>query len=285
MTNAPSGPRETGTFLDRIVAGKRDELERLLRERPIGMVREEQVALDEPLDFEMALRERAAPASSHKSRLALIAEIKRASPSKGKLMRRPEEHQAIARTYTIGGASAISVVTEEAHFSGSPRMLREVRGSLDGYFPGGRPPLLRKDFLFDPYHIDESRAYGADALLLIVALLDDARLRELLAQTLALGMAALVEVHDADEMRRAADAGARIIGINNRDLRTFEEDLGTTERLAKLAPPGSVLVSESAIRSAADVSRVAAAGAHAILVGEALLTSTDMLGKMRELRG
>ncbi len=279
-----SGPRLTQTYLDRIVAGKRDELERLRRERPIAELRARIAAEPPPRPLEAALRH-------DDRRVALIAEVKRASPSKGVLMQGVEPVD-LARAYARGGATAISVVTEESHFRGSAGMLHEIRVALDAAPGGERPPLLRKDFLFDPYHIDEARAFGADAVLLIAALLDEAALRALLAQARQLGMGALVEAHDEDEMRRAVEAGATMVGVNNRDLRTFEEDLGITERLARslalsiskgAARP--LLVSESAIRTPADVARVAAAGARAVLVGEALVTAPDVAAKIRELLG
>ncbi len=188
----------------------------------------------------------------------------------------------MARTYTIGGASGISVVTDRKHFMGEVQWLLDARMSMQGYYPGGRPAMLRKDFLFDPYHIWESRAYGADAVLLIAAILEDAQLKDLIDQARELEMEALVEVHDEAQVERALVAGADLIGINNRDLHTFDVDLGTTERLRKLVPEDKVVVSESGIRGLEDVERLAESGIHAVLVGEALVTAENVREKMRE---
>ena len=179
-------------------------------------------------------------------------------------------------------AAAISVLTEVPNFMGSLGNLEQARIGLDRYFPGGRPPLLRKDFLFDPYHVYEARAYGADALLLIVALLETEQLRELLALAHELGLEALVEVHDEAETARALEAGARVIGVNNRDLRTFVTTLETTERLRPLIPADRVLVSESGLHGAADAQRMRAIGVDAVLVGEALMTTQNVVAAMRE---
>ena len=217
----------------------------------------------------------------HDRRVQLVAEIKKASPSKGRLVA-ILEHRAMGRTYTIGGAAGISVVTEHKHFMGEVQWLLDVRMSLKGYYPGGRPSMLRKDFLFDPYHIWESRAYGADAVLLIVAILDDALLKDLMDQARDLEMDALVEVHDEEQVERALAAGADLIGINNRDLHTFDVDLATTERLRKLVPDDKVVISESGIHGPDDVERLAKCGIHAVLVGEALVTAKDVRGKMND---
>jgi indole-3-glycerol phosphate synthase len=192
------------------------------------------------------------------------------------------EHRAMARTYTIGGAAGISVVTEHKHFQGEVQWLLDCRDSMKGYYPGGRPSMLRKDFLFDEYHLWEARGYGADAVLLIVAILEDAQLRDLIAQARELEMDALVEVHDETQVQRALAAGAELIGINNRDLRTFDVDLATTERLRPLIPDDKCVVSESGIFNKDDVERLANCGVHAVLVGEALITSNDVREKMRE---
>jgi indole-3-glycerol phosphate synthase len=214
-------------------------------------------------------------------RVQLIAEIKKASPSKGRLVA-VLEHRAMARTYTIGGAAGISVVTERKHFQGELQFMLDVRVSMKGYYPGGRPSVLRKDFLFDPYHLWEARAYGADAVLLIARILDDGQLHDLIEEARGLELDALVEVHDEEDVERALRAGAELIGINNRDLRTFEVDLATTERLRPLIPDDKVVVSESGIATRADVERLAEVGVHAVLVGEALITSHDVRNKMRE---
>ncbi len=216
--------------------------------------------------------------------LSLIAEVKRASPSRG-LLRGDLDAAATAQLYRDNGAAAISVLTEQRHFRGSLDDLSQVVAALDAYAAGGatRPPVLRKDFVFDPYQIYEARATGADAVLLIVAILSDGQLHEFLHLAEVLGMEALVEVHDEHEVERALAAGTRLIGINNRDLRTFVTDMRTTQRLRHLIPPDCVVVSESGIASAADAAQVHAWGADAILVGEAIVTALDIAAKVREL--
>jgi indole-3-glycerol phosphate synthase len=172
------------------------------------------------------------------------------------------------------------VLTDEKHFRGSLSDLRSVRDAL----PDG-PPLLRKDFLFEEYQLHEARYYGADAVLLITAILETSGLRSLIALAASLAMDALVEVHDEHELERAVAAGAKIIGINNRDLRTFHVDLATTERLAPLVPPGTTIVAESGIVTREDVRRLEMCGVHAVLIGEALVTAPDPGAKIRELFG
>jgi len=271
--------RTTGTVLDRIVADRRVRLAEDRARRSEAMLRD-LVAMAPPVvDFAARLREgrRASPAGA---RLRLIGEVKRASPSKGVFDANLDAAQQ-ARAYSAAGAAAISVLTEPDHFKGSIADLEAVRAVFGD--DEDRPAVLRKEFIFDPYQVVEARASGADAVLLIVMLLEPAALSSLLAQVRGLGMEALVEVHDEAEMRAALEAGATVLGVNNRDLRTFHEDLGTTERIASLVPPGVTLVAESAIRSAADARRMAGCGAHALLVGEALVTSGDVAGKTREL--
>jgi len=272
---------QTGTILDRIVADKREELERRKQQEPVEALKRRFDALDEQWSLTRAILEGPRGPHAGGKRLQLIAEIKKASPSKGRLVS-VLEHRAMARTYTIGGAAGISIVTERKHFQGEVQFMLDVRQSMKGYYPGGRPANLRKDFLFDPYHIWEARAYGADAVLLIAAILDDVALRDLTAQARDLDMDALVEVHDEAQVERALNAGADLIGINNRDLRTFDVDLATTERLRPLIPDDKVVVSESGIESKADVERLATCGVHAVLVGEALITAPDVREKMRE---
>jgi indole-3-glycerol phosphate synthase len=200
-------------------------------------------------------------------RPAVIAEVKKASPSKG-VMRADFDPVAIARAYAGGGAAAISVLTEERFFQGSARHLEAIRSAVE-------IPLLRKDFVFDPYQLAEARAWGADAALLIVAMLDDVQLRELHAAATELGLDVLVEAHTQDEVARAVGAGARIIGVNNRDLKTFVTTLATAERLRSLIPEGTLTVAESGIETAADVARLQAAGYDAFLVGESLMRAAD----------
>jgi indole-3-glycerol phosphate synthase len=184
--------------------------------------------------------------------------------------------------YAQGGASAVSVLTEVPHFMGSLQNLEVARIGLDRRFPGTRPALLRKDFLFDPYHLYEARAYGADAALLIVAILPQPLLCDLLELARSIGLGTLVEVHDEAETERALAAGAQVIGVNNRDLRTFVTTLAVTERLRPLIPSDRVVVSESGLQSAEDAIRVRALGVDAVLVGEALMTSRDVASKMKE---
>ena len=274
-------PVQTGTILDQIVADKREELEQRLKDEPVEALKRRIPVLDEQWSLTQAILEGPRGPHAGGKRVQLIAEIKKASPSKGRLVA-VLEHRAMARTYTIGGAAGISVVTERKHFMGEVQWLLDARMSMQGYYPGGRPAMLRKDFLFDPYHIWEARAYGADAVLLIAAILEDAQLKDLIEQARELEMEALVEVHDEAQVERALVAGADLIGINNRDLHTFDVDLGTTERLRKLVPDDKVVVSESGIRGLEDVERLAESGIHAVLVGEALITAKDVRDKMRE---
>jgi indole-3-glycerol phosphate synthase len=219
-------------------------------------------------DFESALR--ALPGT-----VRLIAEVKKASPSRG-VLAHGLDPVAVATAYASHGADAISVLTDEKYFQGSLDDLRAVRAAVD-------VPLLRKDFTIDEYQLWESRAAGADAVLLIVSILEPPRLGDLLAAAKGLGLAALVECHTAAELDQALTAGSRIIGINNRDLATFETRLETTLELLPSIPPGPVVVSESGFFTGADVRRVVTAGAHAVLIGEALVRSNDIAAKLREL--
>ena len=208
--------------------------------------------------------------------LGVIAEIKRASPSAGEIA--PDlDPVGLARDYQAGGAAAISVLTEPDHFRGSLEDLSRVRDTV-------QIPVLRKDFILDPAQIYEARAAGADAVLLIVSILEQDRLQAFLGLTGQLGMSALVEAHDADEIAIAVGADADVIGINNRDLKTFAVDLGTAERLRGLIPAGVVAVAESGIRSAGDATRMAEAGFDAVLVGQAAASSGDPAGFVRGLR-
>jgi indole-3-glycerol phosphate synthase len=279
-----------GTFLDRILADKREELERRREKEPVEVLQRRVADLSsqwsrgEQWSLARAILEGPRGPHAGGKRIQLIAEVKKASPSKGRLVS-VLEHHALGRTYTIGGAAGISVITEEKHFQGSLQFLYDLRVSLDGYYPGGRPALLRKDFLFDTYHLWEARAYGADAVLLIAAILNPGLLTSLIALARTVGLECLVEVHDEPELERALMAGAEIVGINNRDLRTFEVDLATTERLRPLVPPEVTVVAESGVHTRADVQRLAALGVHGVLIGEALVLADDPGAKIRELFG
>jgi indole-3-glycerol phosphate synthase len=197
----------------------------------------------------------------------VIAECKRRSPSKG-VLREPYDAVAIARGYAAAGAAAISVLTNERFFGGSLDDLRAVRAAVS-------VPVLRKDFVIDAYQLEEARAAGADAVLLIVAALAENRLRELHEAALALGLDVLTEVHDEQELEVALGIGAAIVGINNRNLRTFVTDLATSERLARRVPPGIILVAESGLKGGTDIARLARAGIGAFLVGEAFMTAAE----------
>lgn len=272
----PHGARTTGTILDRIVADRRVRLAEDRDARDEAALHAMVEARPAPLDF--AARLRAGRPSVAPARLRLVAEIKRASPSKG-VFDADLDAVAQARQYAEAGAAAISILTEPDHFKGGIADLEAVSAAFAG--DADRPALLRKDFIFDAYQALEARAFGADAVLLIVMLLEPNTLGDLLARTRALGMEALVEVHDEDELRAALEAGATVIGVNNRDLRTFHEDLGLFERLAPLVPSGVTLVAESAIRAPEDARRMAEAGAHALLVGEALVRSGTVVETAR----
>ncbi|MBI2913747.1 MAG: indole-3-glycerol phosphate synthase TrpC [Chloroflexi bacterium] len=262
--------RDTATVLDRIVADKREELAAAKSALPLAELKARLPGAPTVRRFREAV---------HGDTVRLIAEVKKASPSRG-LLRADFDPLALAKAYAGAGAAAISVLTDEKHFQGSLEHLAGVREAL----PAG-PPLLRKDFLFDPYQVYEARVDGADAVLLIAAILNSLLLAQLIALAGDLGMAALVEVHDEAEVERALAAGAEVIGINNRDLRTFEVDLRTTERLRPLVPPEKTVVSESGIFTRDDVLRLQALGVNAVLVGEALVAAPDLGTKIRELLG
>jgi indole-3-glycerol phosphate synthase len=278
-----SGLRSSGSILDRIVADMREPLERRKGTEPESGLLRHLGEFDPQWRMTQAIVEGPRGPSAGGAKMRLIAEIKKASPSKGRLIAKLD-HQPLARTYTLGGAAGISVVTETNHFQGELKWLLDIRKSLQGYYPGGRPSLLRKDFLFDPYQVTESRAYGADCLLLVVAILEEPLLRDLLQKTEALDMEALVEVHDETEAEQAIRAGATLFGINNRDLNNFEVDLATTERLRPLLPREAVVVGESGVNTRDDVERLYRAGVNAVLVGESFMTARDVRAKMEELR-
>ncbi|MEI7768897.1 MAG: indole-3-glycerol phosphate synthase TrpC [Chloroflexales bacterium] len=259
------------TFLTKILRHKAEEVARQQAKVPMAALEERIGRAPAVRDFAAALRRPDAT--------ALIAEVKKASPSRGVLLE-SFDHLALASAYIAGGAAAISVLTDVRFFQGSLKYLEAIR-----QLPGA-PPLLRKDFIIGPYQVYEARAYGADALLLIVAALDDAALRDLLALTASLGMQALVEVHDEAELERAMAIAAPVVGVNNRDLHSFQISLDTTARLARLLPAGPgrpALVSESGIFTPEHVAQVRALGADAVLVGEALVTAPDIIAQVRAL--
>ncbi|MEA3335413.1 MAG: indole-3-glycerol phosphate synthase TrpC [Chloroflexota bacterium] len=261
--------KHQGKLLDTIMDHKRKELPKQKALVPITDLRALAMTVPEPLDFAAALRQPG---------VSLIAEIKRASPSRGLLCKDFDPKQ-LAHTYVEGGAAAISVLTDSRFFQGNLEYLTDAAevsktANPRTKVPSPGIPILRKDFIFDPYQIVEARVAGADAVLLIVAVLGDNDLRKLLKETHTYGMAALVEAHDEEEVARALAAGAQIIGINNRDLSTFEVDLATTERLRPLVPEEKVVVSESGIHSPEDVRRLAAMGIDAMLVGESLVVTS-----------
>jgi indole-3-glycerol phosphate synthase len=259
-------------FLSEIISLKCARLGRSKAERPVDELRA--LAQDVRTNAEQhALR----AALSERGRINIIAEIKRASPSKGEI-RAQVDPALVARQYEAGGAVAISVLTEEDRFRGSLDDLRAVRRAV-------ALPVLRKDFIFDEYQLYEAAAAGADALLLIVAALDDARLKRLISITEdELRMDALVEVHTLEELSRAQACGATLVGVNNRDLRSFEVSLNTSIELAQSAPPGLTLVSESGLRSAADLHRLRALGYSGFLIGETLMRADKPDMALRELK-
>ncbi|MBW3618041.1 MAG: indole-3-glycerol phosphate synthase TrpC [Proteobacteria bacterium] len=257
--------------LARIAAYKREEVEARKRVSPQPAIQSRARDVAPPRGFAAAL------AAGAGAGPALIAEIKKASPSKGVI--RPDfDPQGLARSYAAGGATCLSILTDSPSFQGDDAYLATARNAVP-------LPCLRKDFLVDPWQVDESRVLGADAILVILAMVDDALAGELLAQAADWGMDALVEVHDEAEMERAVALGATLVGINNRDLRSFQVDLAVTERLAPAAPPEALLVSESGVFTPADVARVARAGASAILVGESLMRQADVEQATRTLLG
>ena len=256
--------------LDRIAAYKRVEAAERKARTPQAEIEALAQDASAPRGFLSALAAGHAP-----GRLALIAEIKKASPSRG-LIRADFEPAALARAYEAGGAHCLSVLTDVPSFMGADAYLTAARGAV-------ALPCLRKDFMLDPWQIAESRALGADCVLVILAMVDDGLAGELLAEAARFGMDALVEVHDADEMSRAAALRAVLVGVNNRDLRTFEVDLAATESLAALAPAGALLVTESGIFTPADAARLERSGARAMLVGESLMRQADVASATRAL--
>jgi indole-3-glycerol phosphate synthase len=259
------------SILDRIVSYKRQEIAAARARIPDKELEGSILMGIAPpaRDFRSALE--------HADGCAIIAEVKRASPSAG-LLRADFNHIDIARTYEENGAACISVLTDEPSFQGRLHYIDEIRGAVS-------PPLLRKDFILDRYQLLQARLAGADAVLLIAEILEDDALHSLLREANTLGLQALVELYDPAHLRRVLDSGARLIGINNRDLRTFQTRLEHTLDLIADLPQDVCLVSESGIRTRADVERLQAAGVRALLVGETLMRAPDIGAKLRELRG
>ncbi len=256
-------------ILERIVAEKRGEIERARRERPIEALMERLASAPPVRDFTAALRSGAGT--------KVIAEVKKASPSAG-LIRPDFDPVAIARTYAASGAACISVLTDRKFFQGSLEDLSAVRTAVP-------VPVLRKDFILDKYQVLEARVAGADCVLLIAECLDDCRLRELYFYAGELGMESLIEIYEPGNLDRVLKLGPTLVGINNRNLRTYVTDLGHSIALRARVPDGCVLVSESGIHTRQDVQRLEQAGIRAVLVGETLMRSADIGQKLRELLG
>lgn len=257
-------------FLTTIGAYKRDEIESAKRERPLAELMREAEAAPAPRGFVAALTDRLAAGD-----YALIGELKKASPSKG-LIRPDFDPPSLAQDYAAGGAACLSVLTDVPSFQGSPDYVAAARTAT-------ALPVLRKDFMYDPYQVVEARAWHADCVLITLALVDDATAKELEDVALSLGMDALIEVHNEPELHRALGMRSRLVGINNKDLRTFETDLGTSESLAAQIPADRVVVSESGLGTPADLARMSRAGINTFLIGESLMRKPDLRTATRDL--
>ena len=265
--SASSGAEDT---LRCICADTRAEVERRRAATPLEAMRARAEAAGQPRGFGRSLMETAA-----KGRFALIAEIKKASPSGGLI--RPEfDPPDLARAYKEGGATCLSVLTDAPHFQGSPEHLKAARAAVD-------LPVLRKDFILDPWQVYESRAMGADCILLIMAALEDDAAIELESIARDLDLDVLVEVHDEAELHRALGLQTKLLGVNNRNLKTLQTDIQTTIELAPLVPPDRFLIGESGLRSHADIRRLAAMGVHSFLIGEHLMRQADVAEACRKL--